>query len=304
MKKVVKKKQVRKPTATSLGTPIFHRRRRDWRDDQYLIEDILKHIDSNIWVRKNTVTATRSFKKLASEIETLGYQSNEKAFSLAIWTRENLANLAAENGGYDLRVHALEIPKNIYDLISNICTHAPIKDSNKNAKILVEDLFPDPETRTYVLERIQMFHKGNLFSYLHYLVNNERVNLSGESATIMDLIQVCEEKLRRRNLKIVSNFNANQVDIWVPAIGLGIEIRDTLSVNEREDLISLLNNTNSLKKTKYLVIICPDNLSDLIFYGWREIERCGIVPNLSVVRIGDFGQYLDQLENVAKPIKS
>ena len=74
--------------------------------------------------------------------------------------------------------------------------------TKSRTKILVEDLFCDADTRAYVLERIQVFHKGNLSSYLKYLVDNERTQLTGDSATIMDLIHLCKEKLKRRNLKL------------------------------------------------------------------------------------------------------
>jgi hypothetical protein len=293
--KKVFKKQVNKPTATALGTPIFHRRRRDWRDDQYLIEEINGLLSKDHWLKANSLRAIKSFKKLTSEIESSGFQSNEKVVPLAIWIRENLAHLASENGSYDLRVHALEIPPNIYDLITGNSPRTKKISTKSRTKILVEDLFCDSDTRAYVLERIQVFHKGNLSSYLKYLVDNERTHLTGDSATIMDLIHLCKEKLKRRNLKTVSNFNANQVDMWVPALSLGIEIRDSLPLSDRDDLINLLNNTNSSKSTQYLVVVCPDNLSDLLFHNWRDIERSGVVPNLSVVRVGDFGPYLDRL---------
>ena len=295
MKKVLKKKQVNKPTATTLGTPIFHRRRRDWRDDQYLIEEINGLLSKDHWLRKNSIQAIKSLKKLTSEIESLGFQSSDKVVQLAIWIRENLAQLASENGGYDLRVHALEIPSNIYDLITSNSPRTKKTPTKNSTKILVEDLFCDADTRAYVLERTQVFHKGNLSSYLNYLVDNERTHLAGGSATIMDLIHLCKEKLKRRNLKTVSNFNANQADMWVPALSLGIEIRDTLPLSDRDDLINLLNNTNSSKNTQYLAVVCPDNLSDLVFHNWRNIEKSGVVPNLSVVRVGDFGTYLDRL---------
>ena len=149
---------------------------------------------------------------------------------------------------------------------------------------------------------MRLLHKGNLISYLNYLVANERTSLNGDSAKIFDLIQICQEKLKRRNLKVVSNFTANEVDLWVPGLGLGIEVRDEIyqGNNENEDLITILENTNVSKKTKFLAVVCPDNLPDLIFHNWREIEREGIVSNLSIIRIGDLGMYLDKLGDQLK----
>ena len=64
---------------------------------------------------------------------------------------------------------------------------------------------------------------------------------------------------------------------------------------KEEELITILENTNRSKKTKFLVVVCPDNLPDLIFHNWREIERDGLIPNLSFIRVGDLGIYLDRL---------
>ena len=295
MKTTSKKKTGLRPSATSLNAPIYHRRRRDWRDDQYLIEEVLKHLEEGNGSNQNSSKSIAAFKKIVSAIVTAGYQSNDIAFTLAMWIREQLAELAVQHGGYDLRVHFLKISSNIENIISERHDKFINFEPQTGGIISLETLFPDYEIRSHVLERVQLLHKGNLLSYLHALVEEERNSLSGESATIMDLIHICKEKLKQRNLKTVSNFNANEVDLWVPGISLGIEIRDTLSNSDREDLIRILMNTNSSKSTKFLVVICPDDLSDLLFYNWRDIERSGVVTNLSVLRVGDLGKYLDKI---------
>ncbi|MEK9772563.1 MAG: hypothetical protein VW576_03255 [Opitutae bacterium] len=297
MKPTIKNKQARRLSATTLGTPIYHRRRRDWRDDQYLIEDILKNIAGNNGAKQNSPQRIKSFRNLVSEFESKGFQANEKAFSLAMWIREELAKLAADKGSYDLRVHSLVIPPGLARIITARCNRSLNHKPQAEKKSLLEELFPDSEIRSHVLERVQLFHKGNLLSYLHSLVRNERNSLTRESATIMDLIHVCEEKLKRRKLKTVSNFNAHEVDLWVPGLSLGIEIRDALSSSDNGELISILKNTNSSKKARFLALVCPDDLSDLLFHKWREIERSMVVPNLCVIRVGDFGSYLDKISD-------
>ena len=295
MKTTSKKESSLRPSATNLSTPIYHRRRRDWRDDQYLIEEVLRHLEEGNGSNQNTPKSIAAFKKIVSEIASAGFQSNDRAFTLAIWIREQLTELAVQHGGYDLRVHFLKISSNIGEIISARYEKFVNFEHQAGNIISLEILFPNPEIRSHVLERVQLLHKGNLLSYLDSLVKGERESLSGESATIMDLIHICEEKLKQRNLKTISNFNANEVDLLVPGLSLGIEIRDALCSSDREDLIRVLMNTNSSKNTKFLVVICPDDLSDLLFYNWREIERSGIVPNLSVLRVGDFGKYLDKI---------
>lgn len=116
----------------------------------------------------------------------------------------------------------------------------------------------------------------------------------------MDLIHICSQKLGRRNLRVVSNYNANEVDFWIPGLSLGIEVRDAISPNDCEDLLPILQNTNSSKKTRFLAVVCPDDLSDLMFHQWREIEKSDNLSNLSVIRIGDLGVYLDKLTEMMK----
>ena len=298
MKTTSKGKKTSESGLSATRVPIYHRRRRDWRDDQYLIDEIAGNICGKSGDKHNSVKAIKAFKKLVQEIEQTGFQSNQLAFSLAMWIREQLANLASKNGGYDLRLHSIKIPIGISQVISKRSNIFTEFKSGLSKDISLQDLFPDPAVSSYVLERVQLLHKGDLLSYLNSLVCKERESLTGESATILDLINICKEKLKRRNLKIVSNFNANEADLWVPGLRLGIEIRDTLSGNENQELIEVLKNTNSSRKTRFLVVICPDELSDLIFHNWRKMVQSEQLPNLSVIRAGDFGSYLDNLSTL------
>jgi len=286
---------MRKLTASSLATPIFHRRRRDWRDDQYLIEDCVQSISSEKNKGFNKQQNKKLFLDLAHEIESAGYQSNPTALHLAMWIREQLVILGAKQGGYDLRVHTLSIPSNLTDLIHKKEKELSSFELQNGNQLSLKHLFPDPEIRSFVLERIQLLHKGSLLSYLSSLVSRERDSLHGESATIMDLIHICEEKIKRRDLEISSTFQANVVDMWVPSLYLGIEVRDALSSDNRQELIQLIENTIRSKRAKYIALVCPDDLSDLIFHKWRELEKEPSFVNLSVLRIGDFGNYLDKL---------
>ena len=298
-----KKSLKKKPKSTSLATPIYHRRRRDWRDDQYLIEEILKSLSQSKDAKKNKASLVKEFERLITKIEGEGYQSNEKATVLCMWIREQLAKLASTQTSYDLRVNTIKIPPGISRIIDSRNQALSELEANEENLPALEKLFPDPRVRGFVLERVQLLHKGNLLSYLNSLVTRERESLQGESATISDLIHICEEKLRRRKLKIVSSFNANEVDLWVPGLNLGIEVRETLSNTCTNELVSLLKNTNFAKKTKFLVVVCPDKLTDLIFHSWRDIERSNVVPNLSVIRVGDFGSYLDRISEFTKEDK-
>ena len=61
-----------KLTASSLATPIFHRRRRDWRDDQYLIEQCVKSVSSKNNADKNEHGNIEELIKINNKIKEEG----------------------------------------------------------------------------------------------------------------------------------------------------------------------------------------------------------------------------------------
>ena len=260
-----------------------------------MIEDIVKCLDTKHCEKANDPTRIKEFKEIAERVGVSGYQSNIEAFCLAMWIRENLVRLSHKHGGYDLRVHAIEIPEALNEIIQDRSEGFTIESLNPAQEISLEHLFPDTEIRLHALQRVQLLHKGDLRAYLHALVRKERESLIGESSTIKDLIHICEEKLSRRSLRAISNYTANEVDLWAPALSLGIEVRDAFSPSDTEDLVVIFRNTKSSKKTRFLALVCPDDLSDLMFHNWKKMENHESMENLSVLRVGDLGVYLDKI---------
>ena len=258
----------------------------------------MKYMDTKHCEKANGPTRIKEFKEIAGRVCASGYQSNIEAFCLAMWIRENLVRLSHKHRGYDLRIHAFEIPDGLNEIIQDRCEKFANESLNSTQEISLEHLFPDTEVRLHALQRVQLLHKGDLHAYLHALVRKERDSLTGESATIKDLIHICEEKLCRRNLRVVSNYAANEVDLWTPALSLGIEVRDALSLSDTEDLVGVFRNTKSSKKTRFLALVCPDDLSDLMFHNWKKMENHESMVNLSVLRVGDLGVYLDKIDEM------
>lgn len=291
----LKKAFPKKPTATSLSTPIYHRKRRDWKDDQLLIEELESILHDSNATGEEISSESTEFLNIVESIRKNGFEANADAIFLAMWIREQLLKMAAETGSYDLRVHPIALPGNLSEVIMSKDRFLTNLDIKKDFPLSLEQLFPDSRIRGFALERIQLLHHGNLLAYLHTLVARERDSLHGYSASISDLIHICEHKIRARKLRYVSRFDAAEVDIWVPGLSLGIEIRDSLTEKSKEALVEVFLHTNSLRHTTFVVLVCPDHLSDVEFNSWRQIERSGIVPNLSTIRIGDLGNYLDKL---------
>jgi len=283
-----------KLSASKLGVPIFHRRRRDWTDDQKLIEQFSSIINSHPSLYDPSADSTINFLKHLNGIAGSGYRDNADALLIANWMRESLLALSRKNGNYDLRIHAIQLPSNLQEIL-----HQQENNLTRNGFSRItpslSTLFPDPKIRGFALERIQVLHRGDIVEYLNSLVSREKESLMGYSATIMDLIHICEHKLKLRKIPIVCRFETNECDIWVPSLKLGVEIRNYWDDNSRDSLISVLNTTNNNLKADFLTVVCPDDLSDLAFHSLREIERNESVNNLSVIRIGDFGKFLDKI---------
>lgn len=283
-----------KPSASKLGVPIFHRRRRDWTDDQKLIEEIIQSIKTNPTLYDTQSKHCKIFIEQAQEIVSSGYQDNADVMLFATWIRESLVKLSNKHGNYDLRVHAIDLPLDLKGLLANRENKLTRNGLNRTS-LSLSTLFPDPKLRGFALERIQVLHRGDIIEYLNSLVSRERDSLLGYSATIMDLIHICEHKLKLRGIEILTNFATDECDIWVPSLKLGIEIRNSWNEDSQTELINILKTTNSRLYANFLALVCPDDLSDLAFHALREIERNELIDNLSIIRAGDFGKYLDKI---------
>jgi hypothetical protein len=290
------KPRFHKPKASTIGTPIFHRKRRSWEDDKDLmmeLHSILTKLDGPYdYFDKNVI----QFKTKIESFIKDGFQENVEVFFLCMWIREQLSELTIKQGNYNLQVDPLIFPTDINEIIRREESKTTQKGGSKILNVSISDLFPNPKLRAFALERIQMLHRGDLIAYISSLVAREKESLMNYSANIMDLIHICEHKLALRNLKTKNNFSVGETDIWVPELSLGVEVRDTWDESEEIALIQTLSDTNFRKRANHLCLVTTDDLSDAKFLKLREIEKRGVIENLSVIRVGDFANYLDALK--------
>ncbi len=285
----------KRPKASSIGTPVYHRKHRDWKDDRDLLEAIaavVNHIDGPYDYYQSGVMGFREKIKLFRE---KGYEGNDEAYFLCMWIREQLGELSRKQGTYDLRVHTLTFPHDLDQLISGVEKRATQSGLEDNNGLSLSTLFPDVQLRNFARERMQMIHRGNLNSYLSSLVAKERDALSGNSASIMDLIHICEHKLALRNAEVTKRFVVGETDLWIQPWGLGIEVRTNWDSKSETDLLNILSDTNFRLGARHLVVVVPDDFSDELFDLIRGIEKREVIPNLSIIRIGDLGNYLDEI---------
>jgi hypothetical protein len=286
----------KRPKASTIGTPVYHRKRRDWKDDRDLLEElaaVVNRVEGPYEYYEKSVLEYREKIKVFRE---KGYEVNKEAFFFCMWIRERLGELSRKQGSYDLRVHPLTFPDDIDSLISGVEKRATQSGLGKEKEISLSTLFPDPQLRNFARERMQMLHRGDLNSYLSALVTKEKDSLTGNSASIMDLIHICEHKLAMRNVEVTKRYIVGETDLWVQPWSLGIEVRTTWEAKSEPQLLNILSDTNFRLRTHHLVVVVPDDLSDESFELIRSVEKREVIKNLSIIRIGDFGKYLDEIK--------
>jgi hypothetical protein len=240
-----------------------------------------------------------AFREKIKGFREVGFEQNTEAFFLAMWVRKTLSDLLIKQGNYDLRIHPIAFPEDIESVISD-----EEKKSTQSgfpqmqSGVSLNALFPDPKLRAFALERMQILYRGDLIAYLSSLVSKEKQSLMTFSASIMDLINICQHMLALREISIQKRFSVGETDLWIPMYSMGVEVRNSWSEQEEIEVIRILSNTNFRLRSKYLVLVTPDDLSDESFVQLREIEKRGVFENLSVIRIGDFGSYLDQIVEI------
>ena len=281
--------------ASTIGTPVYHRKRRNWEDDRDLLIQLVAAIKKPDGPYDYFSLNVKGFISKVEFLEKQGFEGNPDAYFLAMWVRERLSDLLIRQGSYNLHVHPIELPNDINAVIKLEEKKKTKTDKEAQPNISLAHLFPNPKLRAFALERVQMLHRGDIVAYLSSLVARERESLLSSSASIMDLIHICEHKLNLRKLAVSKKFTAGETDLWVPSLSLGIEVRDSWNANEEIEIIRILSDTNFRLRAKQLCIVSPDDLSDKAFLKLIEIEKRGVVENLSVIRIGDFGNFLDQL---------
>ena len=286
----------KRPKASTIGTPVYHRKRRDWKDDRDLLEELaaaVNRVDGPYDYYQAGVLAFREKIRIYRE---KGYEVNNEANFLCMWIREQLGVLSRTQGSYDLRVHSLTFPEDLDRVISGVEKRSTQSGFGEKTDISLSTLFPDPQLRNFARERMQILHRGDVHSYLAALVTKERDSLTGNAATIMDLIHICEHNLSLRNAEITKRFLVGETDLWVQPWALGIEVRTTWDPENETELLRILSDTNFRLRARHLVVVVPDDLSDELFDLIRAVEKREVISNLSIIRIGDFGQYLDEIK--------
>lgn len=285
----------KRPKASTIGTPIYHRKRRNWEDDRNLLTELAGVVSKIDGPYDYFAPNSKGFSNKIDAIKQKGFEENPDAYFLAMWVREKLSDLLIQQGSYNLLIHPLQLPDDIEKVIKLEEKKVTKGGHDGKTNISLATLFPNPRLRAFALERVQMLHRGDLIAYLSSLVARERESLMSSSASIMDLIHICEHKLNLRKLSIKKRFSVGETDLWVPSLSLGVEVRDTWNTNEEIKIVRVLSDTNFRLQASNLCLVTPDDLSDEAFLKLREIEKRGVIENLSVIRIGDFGSYLDQL---------
>jgi hypothetical protein len=116
----------------------------------------------------------------------------------------------------------------------------------------------------------------------------------------MDLIQICEYKFSLLEIEVVKKYTVGETDLWVPSLSLGVEVRNTWTPEDETKLIRTLSDTNFRLRSRHLAVVVSDDLSNQTFDLLRQIEKRKVIENLSIIRIGDFTNYIMKILEIEK----
>jgi hypothetical protein len=192
-------------------------------------------------------------------------------------------------------VHTIKFPKDLNKLINQIEQNIDFESTPREPKSMYDELFPNSNLRNFALERSIVLHNGDLVAYISSLVSKEQISLETNSASIMDLIHICEFKLTNFGLKVRKKYVVGETDLWVPSISLGVEIRNTWESKDENSLLRTLSDTNFRLQARHLVVVVPDKMADETFENLRKIEKRNVFKNLSILRVGVLGDYINKI---------
>ena len=163
--------------------------------------------------------------------------------------------------------------------------------------MFLSELFPNHRLRAFALKNSDAI-EGWLLPV--FLSRQGKIFLMS-SASIMDMIAFVNINFTYET-QVSKKFSVGESDLWIPDISLGVEVRDSWDENKEIEIIRTLSDTNFRKRAIHLCLVTPDDLSDTEFIKLRDIEKRNVIENLSVIRIGDFGPYLDEIMKTVRKI--
>ena len=186
-----------------------------------------------------------------------------------MWVREKLSELLITQGSYNLQVHPINIPHDINAVIKlrKKSNRSPEKTVNRTFLWLT---FSRTQNLGHLPWRGCKCYTRRSYCLFIFLGCKRKESLLSSSASIMDLIHICEHKLNLRKLTVRKRYTVGETDLWVPSLNLGVEVRDSWNPNEEIEIIRVLSDTNFRLKPANLCLVSPDDLSDEAFKTKRN----------------------------------
>jgi hypothetical protein len=155
-------------------------------------------------------------------------------------------------------------------------------------------IFRKEELWNYAKKRAMLLHgTEDLSLYIENLVWKEKSGLEAPAGLLFDLLECCEQVIKRKGYHVSKNFEVNICDLWVPELRLGIEPRMAFEAAEEGNLFRLLTLSEIHYNAACLVVVLPNDTEEPNFQSCRSLQH--IVLNLKVLRMKDFEEYLDEI---------
>ena len=282
------------PPDDASALPHHHAGRSNWQDDRDLIEDVVATIDRSGSAYDRYKPGVCSFREWVHQFRKKGYDKAPEAIHIGAWLRELLAEKGKREGSYDLNTRPLFIPDDLNDVIRRR-QHEKEEVVAKETDLppVFREVLATDKTRSFARKRADSLHNGNLAPYLSSLVEKERKAMQSPSWNTIDLLDACRLLLTRRNLKISENYIVNETDFWVPKLKLGVETVVEWDIDIEIRIVRILGDTKFRLQPRHFAIVAHDSVPDHQFKDIKDIETRKLFNNLRVLRVKEFGGYLD-----------
>ena len=274
-----------------LWSPALRRPRQDWKDDRDIIEQFEKVVESNPKKYSQEGKEVVFFLELVNELRSKGFKNSKDTVALAKWIRQEYRKLEGQEESASLENTFLEIPMDLEKTLDTIRKTVGLEDRRVYP---FSGVFRKQELLDFAKQRAKILHgTDGLSVYMENLVRKEQSGLEAPAGALFNLLETCEQIVRRKGFEVSKSFEVNACDMWVEELAVAIEPRTRFKSVEEGDLFRLLTLSSHHYDAKHLIVVLPNEIDEQSFQSCRSLQH--IIEGLQVVRLKDFERRLDEI---------
>ena len=275
-----------------LWSPALRRPRQDWKDDRDVIEQFEEIVESNPKKYSQECKEVVFFLEIVNELRSKGFKNSKDTVALAKWIRQEYRKLEGrEEESSSLKNAFVEIPMDLEKTLDKIRKTVGLEDKRVYP---FSGVFRKQELLDFAKQRAKILHgTDDLSVYIENLVRKEQSGLEAPAGALFDLLETCEQIVRRKGFEVSKSFEVNACDMWVEELEVAIEPRTEFKSVEEGNLFRLLTLSSHHYDAKHLIVVLSNDIEEQSFQSCRSLQH--IIEGLQVVRLKDFEGCLDEI---------